>query len=81
MMRMDRRDRLRAVYLHACLRYVNRDFLTNSSLRARFGIEQQNSALASRLINEALESGLIVLDDPSAPPKLRRYVPAWSRSR
>ena len=37
--RMDRADRVRACYLHACLKYVNRDFLTNSSVRERFGIE------------------------------------------
>ncbi|WP_295580537.1 ATP-binding protein [uncultured Lamprocystis sp.] len=48
--RMDKDDRVRACYLHACLRYVERDFMTNSTLRERFGIERQNSAQASRLI-------------------------------
>jgi predicted HTH transcriptional regulator len=79
LMKMDRPDRVRAVYLHACLRYVSREFLTNSSLRTRFGIEPRNIASASRLIGEAVEAGQIVADDPSAPPKLRRYVPAWSK--
>ena len=46
---MDKDDRVRACYLHACLRYVERDFMTNSTLRKRFGIEQRNSATASRL--------------------------------
>ena len=54
--RMDKADRVRAVYLHACLRYVNRQHLTNTSLRERFGIEPQNIATASRLIREAVES-------------------------
>lgn len=43
---------VRAVYLHACLRYVQRDFVTNSSLRECFGIGAKNSAVASRLIKD-----------------------------
>ena len=45
---MDRDDRIRACYLHACLKYVNREYLTNSSVRERFGIDPRNIALASR---------------------------------
>jgi len=39
--RMNRQDRVRATYLHACLKYVQRDCLTNSSLRERFGIQKE----------------------------------------
>ncbi|HET9209150.1 MAG TPA: ATP-binding protein [Thermoanaerobaculia bacterium] len=76
--RMDKADRLRAVYLHASLRYVNREHMTNSSVRERFGIEPQNIAVASRLIREAVEAGLIIPYDPDAAPKLMRYLPAWA---
>jgi predicted HTH transcriptional regulator len=75
---MDKADKMRAVYLHACLRYVNRDYLTNTSVRERFGIEPQNIAIASRLIREAVEAGLIVPYDPNAAPKLMKYVPFWA---
>jgi predicted HTH transcriptional regulator len=75
---MDRAERVRAVYLHACLRYVNREYLTNTSVRQRFGIEAQNIARASRVIAEAVEAGAIVPDDPTSAPKLMRYVPAWA---
>ena len=78
--KMDRADRTWAVYLHACLRYVGREYLTNSSVRKRFGIEQKNSATASRLIKEAIESGAIVPYDSDAAPKLMRYVPVWAAS-
>jgi ATP-dependent DNA helicase RecG len=76
--KMDKADRVRAVYLHACLRYVSREYLTNTSVRARFGIEPHNLATASRLIKETVGAGLIVPDDPHAAPKLRRYVPSWA---
>ncbi|MGH8479937.1 MAG: ATP-binding protein [Gammaproteobacteria bacterium] len=76
--RMDKADRIRACYLHACLKYVNREYLTNSSIRNRFGIEPQNIAVASRLIREAVEAGAIAPYDEAAAPKLMKYVPWWA---
>ncbi len=78
LLRMNRVERVRAVYLHACLRYVNGEYLTNASMRQRFGIDARNSARASRLIAEAIGAGAIVPDDPAAAPKFMRYVPAWA---
>ena len=78
--KMDKADRVRAVYLHACLRYVNREYVTNASVRGRFGIAGKNSAKASRLIAESIEEGVILPDDPNAARKLMRYVPWWAKS-
>jgi len=75
---MDKADRVRACYLHACLKYVNREYLTNSSLRERFGISTKNSATVSRFIKEAVEMGEIVPYDPDAAPKMMKYVPWWA---
>ena len=75
---MDREDRVRAVYLHACLRFVQRAHMTNTTLRQRFGIDPKNSAVASRLLKDALAAGVIRLEDEAAAPKLRRYVPHWA---
>lgn len=76
--RMDKEDRVRAVYLHACLRYVNRQEMNNTSIRERFGIEARNSATASRLIKEAVAVGVILPYDTEAAPKLMRYLPFWA---
>jgi predicted HTH transcriptional regulator len=78
--KMDRADRVRACYLHACLRYVNREYLTNTSLRGRFGLDEKNSATASRLIKEAVEDGAIVPVDEDAARKLMKYTPWWTRA-
>lgn len=75
---MDKADRIRAVYQHACLRYVNREQLTNTSVRERFGIEPVNKAAASRLIREALDAGVIQLVNEDVGDKLRAYVPKWA---
>jgi ATP-dependent DNA helicase RecG len=76
--KMDRDDRMRATYLHTCLKYVNNDFATNASIRQRFGIEPRNSATASRILREAVDAGLITVADPDSSPKNMRYVPHWA---
>lgn len=75
---MDKADRVRACYFHAVLRYVQRDFMTNSTLRNRFGIEERNRSIASRIIREALEAQKIRLYDESASPKFKKYIPSWA---
>ncbi|HEX6042641.1 ATP-binding protein [Longimicrobium sp.] len=76
---MDRTERIRACYQHAGLQFIARKYLTNSSLRDRFGIDVKNSAMASRIINETLEAGLIKADDlDNRSRKHARYVPYWA---
>ncbi len=75
---MDRSDRIRSCYLHACLRFVERNLMTNSSLRERFGIEEHNSAIASRIIRDTIEDKLIKPYDLSQGKKYAKYVPFWA---
>jgi predicted HTH transcriptional regulator len=74
---MDKNDRVRSCYLHACLQYVNRKFMTNSSIRERFDIDVKNRTIASRLIRQAQTAGVIVPYDPNSAPKHMKYVPFW----
>ena len=75
---MDTVERVRACYLHACLKYVERDFLTNASLRERFGIEEKNRAVVSRYIREAVNGGMIKPFDENASRRMMKYVPFWA---
>jgi len=75
---MEKADKVRACYLHACLRYMTRQPMTNTSLRERFGIEQKNSATASRLIKEATEAGVIRPYEEATSKRLMKYVPFWA---
>ena len=77
---MDKSDRVRACYLHACLSYVTRKPMTNTSLRERFGIVEKNSAIASRLLGEAVDAGMILVRDPEAGTRNRTYLPFWAES-
>ncbi len=75
---MSKEDRVRACYLHSCLKWVMRNFLTNGSLRARFGVDEKNKATVSRYIREAVEAGVIKPFDEDAARKLMKYVPYWA---
>jgi len=75
---MNSEDRTRACYLHACLRHVQRDPMTNASLRERFGIEAENSAMVSRVIKEAIAAKRIRPYDPDQGKRHAKYVPFWA---
>ena len=75
---MDRDDRVRACYLHTCLRYVGRNPMTNSSLRERFGIAEKNSAIASRIIRDAIEDGRVKPHALDQGKKYAKYDPFWA---
>ena len=75
---MDKEERIRACYLHCCLKYVNREPMNNPSLRERFDIEPKSKSMVTRVINDALEAKVIRLYDPDVGPKARRYIPFWA---
>lgn len=75
---MDKEDRIRACYLHACLKHVQRDFMTNGSLRDRFGFSPENAAMASRIIKDTLGAGKIRCYDETVGNKAKKYLPCWA---
>lgn len=76
---MNRMDRVRACYLHCCLRYIHNEFMTNSTLRERFGIEVKNRSMVSKIINDTLSEEKIVIFDSSVGTKAREYIPRWAK--
>ncbi|MBQ8384281.1 MAG: hypothetical protein IJX45_03475 [Spirochaetaceae bacterium] len=70
-------DKLWSVYLHACLQYIKGEHLTNLSLRTRFGIDDKNKAIISRLIADAVSKGMIKVFDETTAPRYKSYIPVW----
>ncbi|MDO5617058.1 MAG: putative DNA binding domain-containing protein [Cruoricaptor ignavus] len=76
---LDKAEKIRACYQHSCLKYVSNDKMTNQSLRERFKIEDKNSAIASRIIRDALNEKVIKLEDPdNKSKKFAKYIPFWA---
>lgn len=76
---MDQKDKIRACYQHACLCYVSNTQMTNASLRKRFAIEENNAAIASRIIASTVKSKFVKPSDSgSSSRKHIKYVPFWA---
>ena len=76
---MDRDDKLRACYQHACLQYVSGEKMTNESLRTRFNIEKKNAAIASRILSDAVLAELIKEYQPNSESRrYKSYLPYWA---
>ncbi|HRQ87158.1 MAG TPA: ATP-binding protein [Bacteroidia bacterium] len=77
--RMEKSDRVRACYLHACLRRVSNEFMTNESLRIRLGLPDKDYPKASRIIRDTIETGLVKPHDPgNRNRKHAKYLPFWA---
>ena len=76
--KMEKEDRIRACYMHACLKRVNREFVTNSTLRERFNIEKKNSSMISRLLKDTMDRGLIKLASEDVGDRGKKYLPYWA---
>jgi hypothetical protein len=67
-------DKIWTCYLYICYCYVNEIEVTNAVLRERFGVEEKNKAIVSKIIKDTVDVGLIKLSDENAAPKMRRYI-------
>jgi ATP-dependent DNA helicase RecG len=74
---MSRVDRVRACYQHCCLRWVSKEFMTNTTLRDRMGVDSKNYSMISRLIRDALDENLIKPADPENKSTKKKYIPWW----
>lgn len=76
---MDKAERIRACYQHACLCYVSSQQMSNATLRKRFSIEDKNYSIASRIIADAVDAGLVKPYDPeNTSNRQAKYVPFWA---
>ena len=76
---MDKSDKARACFQHCVLRYLIGEKMTNQSLRERFGLNNRQSDVASRVVALALEGGLVKLEDPeNSSRRYAKYVPYWA---
>jgi len=76
---LDKKEKIRACYQHACLKYVSNEKMTNQSLRDRFKIEDHNYSIASRIIRDAIEENVIKENDPNNKSrKYASYIPFWA---
>ena len=75
---MTKQEKISACYQHACLKYEDGERINNQSVRERFEISKNDSSVASRIISDTLEAGLIKpADIETASKKYMTYIPFY----
>lgn len=77
--KMSKEGKIRACYQHCTLKYISGEYMTNSTLRKRFNIEEKNYTTASRVIADTAKSNLIKDSNPmNKSRKHAKYIPFWA---
>jgi len=70
---MTKDDKIRACWQHCILKYISKEFMTNTTLRERFNLRDKNDYVkVSKIIRSCIEMKLIKQD------KSKRYIPIWA---
>jgi ATP-dependent DNA helicase RecG len=75
---MTKGEKLRSLYYHCALKYAERDFMTNASLRERFGLPNKQMQAVTDLITAAKKGNKIIPADPDQGKKGAQYIPYWA---
>lgn len=75
---MTKEERVLACYQHTCLLYEDRMMVNNQSIRERFGLGKNKSAMASHIISDTIDAGLIKISNPNGMSrKYTTYIPFY----
>jgi len=75
---MTKQEKIDACYQHACLMYEEDTPISNQSVRERFELNKNRSSVASRIIADTLEAGLIKpADEETMSRKYMTYIPFY----
>lgn len=75
---MTKSEKIDACYQHACLMYEDNKAINNQSVRERFNLDKNKSSVASRIIADTVEAGLIKLADADiTSKKYATYIPYY----
>lgn len=71
-------EKIRAIYFHVVLAYIDGRSATNESIRKRFKLEDKDKSQISRLISKTIETGKIKKSQDSTGPRNISYIPYWA---
>jgi ATP-dependent DNA helicase RecG len=74
---LSKADKIWSCFCHCVVRWVRHDYMSNTSLRERFSLQDKDYQTASGVISDARKAGKIIPADPDQGRKNARYVPYW----
>jgi ATP-dependent DNA helicase RecG len=75
---LSKSERMRACYFHCVLKWINRDFMGNTSLRQRFSLLQEDYQVVSSIITESVRAERIKPAETSQGKRNAKYIPIWA---
>jgi ATP-dependent DNA helicase RecG len=76
---LSKSDKIWACFCHCVVRWLRHDYMSNSSLRERFSLEQEEYQAVSAVIADTRKANKIVPADQDQGKRNARYVPYWAR--
>jgi ATP-dependent DNA helicase RecG len=76
---LSREEKKRACFQHCILGFLKNEFMSNSSLRGRFSLEDDDYQAVSNVISDAREDGLIVEADSGQGKRNAKYIPFFAK--
>ena len=74
---LSKADRVWSCFCHCVVRYIRNDPMSNSTLRKRFSLADDNYQAVSAVIGDAKKAKRIKLAEPGQK-KHSRYIPYWA---
>jgi len=78
---LSKADRSRACFFHCVIRWIKRDYMSNTTLRQRFGLADKDYQIVSAIIAEAIRTKRITAAEEGQSKRSAKYVPYWARER
>lgn len=76
---LSKADKVWACFCHCVVRFNRHDYMSNTTLRERFSLPEEEYQAVSALIASARKEGRIVRADENQGNKYAKYVPYWAR--
>jgi ATP-dependent DNA helicase RecG len=76
---LSKADKVWSCFCHCVVRWIRHDYMSNTSLRERFRLPDDEYQSASAVISDAKKARRIIPADPNQGKKNARYVPYWER--
>ena len=74
---LSKAEKLRACFFHCVLQWIKRDPMSNTSLRERFRLPQEEYQAVSAIISESVKKKRIRPADTNQGNRNARYIPYW----
>lgn len=76
---LSKSEKVWACFCHCVIRWIRHDYMSNTTLRERFGLDEGDYQSASAIIRASKEAGKIIDAEEKQGNRNAKYIPYWAR--